>query len=107
MNKNINVLSQKEMQRIFKLLSNGIRLNILILLQNKPMNVSEIVEQLQISQPQVSHQLAILKKHQLVSAERVGKKNLYQLDDPHILSVIESTKNHVKHVVIGKRHGEV
>ncbi|MBM7544916.1 MULTISPECIES: ArsR/SmtB family transcription factor [Lactobacillaceae] len=104
---NIDLRYQEEMQRIFKLLTNSTRLNILVLLENKQLSVSDIVQYLKIPQPQVSHQLSILKQHQLVTAERVGKNNLYELDDPHILSVIESTKNHVKHVVNGKKHGEM
>ncbi|ADG40772.1 MULTISPECIES: helix-turn-helix transcriptional regulator [Leuconostoc] len=98
---------QNEMERIFKLLSNPTRLNILVLLENKQLSVNDIVQQLQITQPQVSHQLAILKEHQLVSSEKVGKKSLYQLNDPHILNVIDSTKQHVAHVVVGKQHGEL
>lgn len=105
--KNIDLRSQEEMQRIFKLLANSTRLNILVLLENKQLSVNDIVQYLKIPQPQVSHQLSILKQHQLVTAERVGKNNLYELDDPHILSVIESTKNHVKHVINGKKHGEL
>ena len=76
---NIDLRYQEEMQRIFKLLTNSTRLNILILLENKQLSVNEIVQYLQIPQPQVSHQLSILKQHQLVTAERVGKNNLYKL----------------------------
>lgn len=107
MNENSDNIWQDEMARIFKLLSNPTRLNILVLLENHPLSVNDIVEKLQLSEPQVSHQLAILKTHQLINSERVGKRNFYQLDDPHILNVIDSTKNHVKHVIIGKKHGEL
>lgn len=107
MNENSDNILQDDMARIFKLLSNPTRLNILVLLENHPLSVNDIVEKLQLSQPQVSHQLAILKAHQLINSERVGKRNFYQLDDPHILNVIDSTKNHVKHVIIGKKHGEL
>ncbi|MEX0381528.1 ArsR/SmtB family transcription factor [Leuconostoc sp. MS02] len=107
MEKNNDEQYQSEMERIFKLLSNPTRLNILVLLENEQLSVNDIVQQLQITQPQVSHQLAILKEHQLVSAEKVGKKSLYQLNDPHILNVINSTKQHVAHVIIGKKHGEL
>ena len=92
MGKNNDMLFQSGMIRIFKLLSNPTRLNILMLLEHDQLSVNEIVTQLQITQPQVSHQLAILKDQQLVSAKKIGKKSLYQLNDPHILSVIHSTK---------------
>ena len=102
-----NPVYQAEMERIFKLLSNPTRLRILALLENQSLSVSSIVEALNISQSQVSHQLAILKEHQLVNSERAGKQNLYRLDDPHILNVIDSTEKHVEHVVLGKKHGEI
>ncbi|GMA69979.1 transcriptional regulator [Leuconostoc litchii] len=105
--KNEEIIYKNEMERIFKILSNPTRLQILVLLENKQLSVNEIVNELSLSQPQVSHQLAILKEHQLVNADRVGKQSLYRLDDPHILNVIDSTKNHVRHVVLGKKHGEL
>lgn len=106
MGKNNDMLFQSGMIRIFKLLSNPTRLNILMLLEHDQLSVNEIVTQLQITQPQVSHQLAILKDQQLVSAKKIGKKSLYQLSDPHILSVIHSTKQHVAHVITGNKHDE-
>ena len=96
---------QQEMQRVFKILSNPIRLNILVLLENIELSVSELVAALpNITQPQVSHQLVVLKEHQLVSFRRVGKKMMYKLDDPHILDVINSTLAHAKHVTAGQPH---
>lgn len=97
---------KNEMEAVFKLLSNHIRLNILIMLENKQFSVNEIVDALEVPQSQISHQLAILKKNQLVSSEKIGQKNFYKLDDSHILNVIESTENHVKHVLQGKSHDE-
>lgn len=95
-----------ESQRILKLLSNPTRIQMLNVLEQKEMNVSELVELLGVEQSVISHQLALLKSYQLVSSHRVGKANYYQLDDPHILDVINETLEHADHVMRGKKHGE-
>jgi len=95
-----------ESQKILKMLSNPTRLQMLYILEQKELNVTEIVNLLDLEQSVVSHQLALLREYQLVSAHRIGKANYYQLDDPHILDVINETLEHADHVMRGKKHGE-
>jgi len=104
--KTINNDLLSESQKILKMLSNPTRLQMLYILEQKELNVTEIVNLLDLEQSVVSHQLALLREYQLVSAHRIGKANYYQLDDPHILDVINETLEHADHVMRGKKHGE-
>ena len=86
-------------QKIFKVLGNEKRIRLLLLLEGQPLNVSEISDRLNLPQPTVSHQLALLKESQLVASHRDGKQIYYHLDDPHILEVVNDMLAHSKHVL--------
>jgi len=47
-------------------------------------SVGEIVEQLQVTQPTVSHHLAILREAGLVDVREEGKQTFYQLNQQRI-----------------------
>ncbi len=47
-------------------------------------SVSEMVEQLDVSQPTVSHHLAILREAGLVEARHEGKQTFYQLNQNRV-----------------------
>jgi DNA-binding transcriptional ArsR family regulator len=49
-------------------------------------SVSEIVEQLDVSQPTVSHHLAILREAELVEARQEGKQTFYTLDQGRMVA---------------------
>jgi len=87
-----------EANKIFKLLGNPIRLQILYLLSQDEMNVGNIAESLCLEQSAVSHQLSLLKEECLVSSKREGKSIYYKLDDSHILDIIKEVIEHIDHI---------
>ncbi|MDP4094187.1 MAG: metalloregulator ArsR/SmtB family transcription factor [Bacillota bacterium] len=66
---------------LFNILSDKTRLRILLLLIKNELCVCEIFAALDMSQPRVSRQLAILKHSRIIKDRRVGKWIYYSIDD--------------------------
>jgi DNA-binding transcriptional ArsR family regulator len=64
------------------------RLRILLCISNGKKSVSAIVEELQLSQPLISHHLKELKRSLLVKVERDGPFIYYELADKRIIDII-------------------
>ncbi|MDD3579806.1 MAG: metalloregulator ArsR/SmtB family transcription factor [Desulfobacca sp.] len=73
-----------------KSLSDSNRLRILLFISGGKKSVSAIVEELELSQPLVSHHLKELKRSLLVKVERQGPFIYYELSDARILDVIRT-----------------
>jgi DNA-binding transcriptional ArsR family regulator len=73
-----------------KSLSDGNRLRILLFISGSKKSVSAIVEELDLSQPLVSHHLKELKRSLLVKVEREGPFIYYELADGRILDVLRT-----------------
>ena len=88
---NYQSLRQDELERVsslFKILGHPKRLQLLYLLMQNRMTVSEISQALEWEQSAVSHQLQLLKQKKLVTASRRGKNMVYQLTSPQIMALI-------------------
>ena len=80
----------------FKVLGNPTRIRILLLLMEQDANVSDLAEQLGMTQSAVSHQLNLLKSNKLVKRRRDGKMIFYALADEHVEMVIEKGTEHIR-----------
>jgi DNA-binding transcriptional ArsR family regulator len=78
-------------------LSTPSRVQILGCLMDGPHAVVEIMEALGMEQSAVSHQLRVLRDHDLVKAERVGRHRVYALHDEHVRTLLEESLRHVEH----------
>ena len=95
-----HLLSKKEKQSklskdldiiavLAKSLSDENRLRILLCVGNGKKSVSRIVEELDLSQPLVSHHLKELKRTLLVQVEREGPFIFYEMADKRILNILK------------------
>ncbi len=69
-----------------KALADETRQQIMALCCCQPLSVSDIVNALNVSQPTVSHHLAVLKRAGLVRSERHGKQVLYTLNREQVVA---------------------
>ena len=81
---------------LFKIFGDSTRLKILYVLMKKEKNVTEITDDLNMTQSAVSHSLRILKTNKLVSARREGKAVYYSLADDHVKTIIAMGKEHIE-----------
>lgn len=82
---------------IFKVLGDPTRLKIIYLLSLSPLCVNDIVDLIGMSQSSISHQLSLLKRKKLIKSEKDGRKNIYSLDDDHVLSLFHEGYSHASH----------
>jgi ArsR family transcriptional regulator len=76
--------------QLLKALANPDRLLLLCQLSQGERNVSELEALLDIQQPTLSQQLAVLRREGLVETRRDGKQIFYRISSPAALAVIET-----------------
>lgn len=79
----------------FDLLSVPGRLHLVCLLASREYDVTTLAELTGANVPAASQQLAKLRAAGIVSARREGRRQLYRVDDPHIVAVIEQMFTHI------------
>lgn len=72
------------------LLSDELRLSIVLAIRERPQSVNALVAQTGALQPRVSSHLAILREAGWVVAERAGRQTIYRLTDPAIGAAIDA-----------------
>lgn len=74
---------------VCKALSDPKRLMILYALANRPCSAGELAELLEVSQPNASQHLALLRDRGLVDTERDANRIIYTLRDPRVVEAID------------------
>ena len=81
----------------YKALSDYSRFKIVYCLLEKEKCVSEIIEEVNMSQTAVSYQLKLLRQMRLVKCRRQGQNKFYSIDDEHVSDIIKITLEHMSH----------
>ena len=76
--------------KIFKALSDPVRIDILEFLRNGEKCVCKIVPHVDLIQPVVSRHLKILKNCGMVTSRKDGNKRLYSIADPQIFKILDA-----------------
>ena len=79
----------------FQALGDSSRIQIVWALSQGELCVNDIAEILNMSQPQVSHHLRMLRNLHLVKKRKDGRTSYYSLDDEHIDCILRSGIEHV------------
>ena len=72
-----------------KVFSNSTRLEILNLLRDKELSVTELIEKTKLSQANISQHLSIMKSKGIVTSNRKGKNIYYKLTNPKIIKAFD------------------
>jgi ArsR family transcriptional regulator len=81
--------------QIFKMLGDGTRLKICLVLARRELCVTDVAALVGMSESAVSHQLRIMKAMRLVTYRKEGKMTFYMLEDEHIEDLIRLGVRHV------------
>ncbi len=72
-----------------KVFSNPTRLEILNLLRDKELSVTELIEKTKLSQANISQHLSIMKSKDIVTSNRKGKNVYYKLSNSKIVKAFD------------------
>lgn len=87
--------SYETLASFYSLFGDKTRLILISLLSKHELCVNDIAEILGMSQSRISHQLAILRQHDIVKTYRSGKSVIYTLTDNHIKDLFKTGLEHV------------
>ena len=83
---------------VFKVLANQKRLEIVQLLNNRELSVSQMISMLGLSQPNLSQHLSLLRQAKVITARRDGQTIYYHLSDPRIAEACTMIKQMLKEI---------
>lgn len=80
---------------LFAAFADKTRFTILTALSHGELCVCDLAQIADVSQSGVSHQLRVLREHDLVTFRREGKRAVYRLADDHVEALIRAATEHV------------
>ncbi|MGO1973108.1 MAG: ArsR/SmtB family transcription factor [Propionibacteriaceae bacterium] len=81
--------------RTFALLSAPVRLHLVSLAAQGEYDVSSLAVHAGVSTATASQHLSKLRLAGVISARREGKRHIYTVDDPHVLTMVQQIFEHI------------
>jgi len=98
----LSQIDDKFKAKIFKALSDPVRLEILDFLRDREKCVCEIIPHVKLIQPLVSRHLKILKDCGIVRYRKDGNRRLYSITDQQIFKIIDDLTPELVNALIKK-----
>ena len=92
----------RQITQFFTALGDPIRLQILLLLRDKALNVGEIAEPFTISRPAISHHLRVLKDANILDSEKRGQEVYYALNAAFIAAELRRIAQKLERIEDGQ-----
>lgn len=86
-------------EEVFKVIANKKRLEVILLLENRELNVGQMIDMLGLRQANLSQHLTLLRQQRLVTVRKDGKESYYKLADNSIAKAIR-----IIHDFLRKQH---
>lgn len=77
-------------EEVFKVLANEKRLEVILLLENRELNVTQMIQMLGLRQSNLSQHLTLLRQQKLVTVRKNGRESYYKLTDQSIAKAIRT-----------------
>ena len=90
-----NKETMEQIAELFKGFADATRVQILSLLAQQELCVTDIAQAVSLSQSAISHQLRLLKQMHVIKYRREGKNILYSLADDHVKTILQMGLEHV------------
>lgn len=84
-----------DLAELFKVFGDSTRIQIMYILLNGEMSVSDIADKLNMNASAISHQLRVLKQAKLIKNRRSGKNIFYSLADDHVVTIMKQGMDHI------------
>ncbi len=84
-----------ELAETFRLLGEPNRLRLVAACLDQPRTVTELTEEIGVSQSLVSHHLRLLRAARLLRQTRSGRNVLYDLPDCHVATMLTNMMEHM------------
>jgi ArsR family transcriptional regulator, nickel/cobalt-responsive transcriptional repressor len=88
----------EEVADVMFALSSPNRVRILGLLRERHYTVGELMDALEMEQSAVSHQLRVLREHNLVRATELGRQRVYALSGERVGALVDDAVEHVSRI---------